>query len=537
MKKIVIGIALAMALVIGALAFLKKNEATVITVAAKRAIDYLPAPDGEEAAMRALTTIAKRFLTDDGRTWRIFVMLQNNFELRPTGGFLGQFAVLEVRDGRIVHMEIMDANIFDKQFKSDRLALPPLAKYMGIKKWKFRDANWSPDFPTAVQDVLHFYSLAPGVNADFDAVIAMNATLLDDLLAITGPITVTTKSRQRGTFDITFTADNAAWQLQEAVEKEILLRDRAVAAAEAEAERTGEKYKEPRDENGKKIRRVHPWERVQRKDIMKDLGAQIAERLMAPTRLHETVPALISFILNGLATKDIQMWFKDAELQSLARAQHWTGEVDTQWDGDYLFVVDANLGSLKSDRYVKRAIEHTVDFRGLGAEQNDAAAGRMVRYRTADLKARIMAGTYRAPRALATTRVTYTHTAQKEDWDTKDYHSYTRMIVPRGAQWIVREWFFSPSVDTETFANRTVYAYKFDVLIGERPVLPTMLQYVLPAGITEEDYRFKIQKQSGIGDVPFTLTVVRRDGTKWRYHTDALRHDMELTWDDLNLVQ
>lgn len=510
---------------------IKKNKDSIITEVAKKAIDYLPVPDGQEAEMATLTEIVKYFLTDDGRTYRILVMLQNNFELRPTGGFLGQFAILEIRNGQIVKTEIMDANIFDKQIKSDRLAPPPLAKYMGIKKWKFRDANWSPDFPTAVQDVLHFYGLKEENNVDFDAVFAINATILDDVLDITGPITVTTKSRQKGTFDVIFDVSNGAWTLQEAVEKDILLRDAAVERAEEEDEIKGTKYKPPLDENGKKIRKVHSWERVNRKEVMKDLGVEMINRLTNPKRLHETIPRLIAFSLDGLANKDIQMWFKDLELQNSARAHAWTGEVDTQWDGDYLFVVDANMGSLKSDYYVKRSIEHTVDFRGLGAEQNDPLVGRMVRYRTPALKERIMTGTYRAPRALATTRVTYTHAATKEDWDTKDYHSYTRMIVPADVQWIVREWFFPPSIDTEMFANRTVYNYKFDVLIGNPP-MPTMLQYILPVSISEENYRFKVQKQSGIGTVPFTLMVIMRDGTKYIYETD-LTHDMEIGIGDM----
>ncbi len=532
--KTIFGIVLAV-LILGAGGYIlfQKNEHIIITTAAKTAIDYLPAPEGQEEEMRALTEIAKAFLASDDRTYRIFVLLQNNFELRPTGGFLGQFAVMEIRNGRVTQMEIVDANRFDKSIKSDRPALPPLAKYMGIKKWKFRDANFSPDFPTAVRDVLHFYGLNPQSNPQFDAVVALNATLLNDLIAVTGPITVTAKSRQRGSYTVTFTPEDAAWQLQEAVEKDILLRDAAVERAEAEAERLGKKYTEPRDENGKKIRRVRPWERVQRKQVMKDLGAEIVHRLTAPQKLPQTIPALIHFVLEGLERKDIQLFLADERLQSIAREHHWTGEVDTEWTGDYLFVVDANLGSLKSDRYITRVIEHTVDFRGRGAVVNDAAAGRMIRYRTADLKEKIMSGSYRAPHALATTRVTYTHTAKSEDWDTKDYHSYTRMIVPRGSRWITREWFFPPSADTETFANRTVYAYKFDVLIGERPVLPTMLQYVLPTSITPENYRFKIQKQSGIADTPFTLTVILPDGTRYTYHTDALRHDTELTLEDL----
>jgi len=74
----------------------------------------------------------------------------------------------------------------------------------------------------------------------------------------------------------------------------------------------------------------------------------------------------------------------------------------------------------------------------------------------------------------------------------------------------VREWFEPPGVDNEVFGNKQVYGYKFDVQLGD--TIPTMLQYTLPNTITEEGYRLKIQKQSGIGNIPLKVTIITSNG-------------------------
>jgi hypothetical protein len=74
----------------------------------------------------------------------------------------------------------------------------------------------------------------------------------------------------------------------------------------------------------------------------------------------------------------------------------------------------------------------------------------------------------------------------------------------------VREWFEPPGTDLGVFGDKQMYTYKFDVLLGK--TIPTMLQYTLPSTIKEEGYKLKIQKQSGIGNIPLKVTVITSDG-------------------------
>lgn len=468
--------------------------------------------------------IANAMLAQDDITRRYLLLLQNNLELRPGGGFLGQYAVVEVKNGEILSYNIEDSNILDSTYKSDRELPVNLQKYLiDTRKWKFRDSNYSPHYPENVENALHFYELS-GNDANFDGVIAINASLLEDLLAITGPITVTTKQfEELGEF----TSDGGLMKLQIAVEEPFFRSDERKACEKALREAgvvdSGLGHDQWKacawDEKGKKKLMDH-GEEIARKELLDYLAAEMLPKLFKV----DNIEPLIMMLTRELNAKDIQLWFKDEKLTNLARSKNWTGEVDQEWEGDYVMISDANIGALKSDYYMTRAMEYKVDFTGKSAEANDAAAGRMVRYINDDVKEQVMNGTFVTNAPLATARMTYENTATESSYFNMDYHSFTRLFVPKGSTWYVREWFEPPGVDTEdVYGNKQIYGYKFDVLLGD--TIPTMLQYTLPSTITEDGYKLKIQKQSGIGNIPLKVTVITSDGVA---HTKevSFEHDM-----------
>jgi hypothetical protein len=267
-------------------------------------------------------------------------------------------------------------------------------------------------------------------------------------------------------------------------------------------------------------------EEAARKEIIDALAKEMLPKLLSVNKIEP----MIMMATDNLNEKDIQLWFKDERLQSLARGENWTGEVDHTWSGDYVMISDANVGALKSDYYMRRSMEYTVDFTGRSTEANDAAAGRMVRYIGEDIKEQVMNGTFVTTAPLATARMIYENTATEPSYFNMDYHSFTRLYVPQGSKWYVREWFEPPGVDTDVFGNKQVYGYKFDVLLGD--TIPTMLQYTLPTTITEDGYTLKIQKQSGIGNIPLTVTVIGEDGTKYTKEV-SFEHDMVFELEDV----
>jgi hypothetical protein len=488
--------------------------------------------ESTRAKFGTIQDIANAILAQDDVTRRYLLLLQNNLELRPGGGFLGQYAVVEVKNGEVLSFEVKDTNNLDSTYKSDRLLPAKLQQYLSdTKKMKMRDSNYSPHYPENVADALHFYELS-GNDANFDGVFALNASLLEDVLAITGPITVTRKDWEKYG---EFSADGGLMKLQKVVEEPVFRADER-----KECEKALKKLNVPEDddrweacqydENGKKRKTMTHGERAARKEIINALAREMLPKLLKVSNIEP----LILMATENLDEKDIQLWFKDESIQQLAKGENWAGEVDSAWDGDYVMISDANVGALKSDYYMTRAMEYKVDFTGKSAEANDAAAGRMVRYISPDVKNQVMAGTFTTSAPLATARMTYVNTATEPSYFNMDYHSFTRLYVPKGSTWYVREWFEPPGVDTEDiFGDKQVYGYKFDVLLGD--TIPTMLQYTLPKTITEDGYKLKIQKQSGIGNIPLKVTVITSDGVA---HTKEVEfvHDMVFTLRNGDLV-
>ena len=115
--------------------------------------------------------------------------------------------------GEIEEFFTDDTYNLDKNFTQIITPPEPLAIYNQDKEWTFRDANWSPDFPTSSRKMLEFYRLEGGLDwQQVDAVIALTPTVIEDLLQVLGP------QRVSG-YDYEFTSSNFTDQLELHVEK------------------------------------------------------------------------------------------------------------------------------------------------------------------------------------------------------------------------------------------------------------------------------------------------------------------------------
>lgn len=133
---------------------------------------------------------------------RIVVVLQNSHELRATGGFMGSFADLKLKNGGLQDLSIHDIYEPAGQFTDFVEAPPGLAEYLSSGKGlALPDANWHPDFPSSATDILHF--LALGGWQDVEILVAVNSSVIEAVLATTGPIYIPD-------YGITITADNLA---------------------------------------------------------------------------------------------------------------------------------------------------------------------------------------------------------------------------------------------------------------------------------------------------------------------------------------
>jgi hypothetical protein len=116
------------------------------------------------------------------------VVLQNNQELRPTGGFIQSVAVITVTQGVITDTQVLNAYDVDKKILG--VVTPPvdITRYLGEKQWFLRDSNWNPDFPTTSSQIAWFVERATGKKVD--GVVGLNLLTIKELLKALGPLDV-----------------------------------------------------------------------------------------------------------------------------------------------------------------------------------------------------------------------------------------------------------------------------------------------------------------------------------------------------------
>ncbi len=139
-----------------------------------------------EAALDALIALPELAGQPEERTYLLAAM--NDDELRGTGGFISGLGLLRVQGGDIVRLTMVDSYILDNPVAEYPEAPGALKEFMTLGMWLPRDANWSPDFPRSAQDLQNLYTLTTGQTVD--GVIAFDtraATLFVDVL---GPLTL-----------------------------------------------------------------------------------------------------------------------------------------------------------------------------------------------------------------------------------------------------------------------------------------------------------------------------------------------------------
>lgn len=119
---------------------------------------------------------------------RYLLVLQNPFELRPTGGFIGMLCVVRVADAAPTVEQCQPSEAYTTPAPANMPLPLPYSRYLRLNQWFLRDANWSPDLATSAQTLLRFWEL--NGQAPVDGVIAVDPYALAPLLQATGPVTL-----------------------------------------------------------------------------------------------------------------------------------------------------------------------------------------------------------------------------------------------------------------------------------------------------------------------------------------------------------
>lgn len=246
------------------------------------------------------------------------VIAQNEDELRPTGGYITGVGEVRMENGRIAAMTFRDSYAVDDFSQPYPDPPEPLRRYMGIDLWVFRDSNWSPDFPTAARQAIALYR--PGYPVAVDGVIALDQHTLQELVGAVGPLRVEGMAEP-------ITGGTVISYVRRAWEPE----DGAL---------TGEWWRRRKSFMGPLAEAL--WARIQAGDV---------DRL----QLAKTVARLLD-------EKHLLLYVPHPTTAPLLAAQGWDGALRSG-SGDFLMVVDANVGYNKASARVQETVTYEVDLR------------------------------------------------------------------------------------------------------------------------------------------------------------------------------
>lgn len=245
------------------------------------------------------------------------VLFQNNYELRPTGGFISSFGILNVRNGLPLSFTFEDVygEIDDHPFVDPPTPLNTLLAHPTYKGHSFRDANIYPDFPSSVSELEYFLHKTRPLQR-LDGVLAVDMTFLENLLKVTGSVKV---DGQR--FD--------SIHLLEQIENMTSNVD------------------------------LHDLDALKnRKSFLKGLIKKVSFRAFLPWN----TAGILHSVTTSLQQKHALLFFRDEGLQHIVTSKNWGGTMHVSEDEDFLAVVDSNFGGGKSNRYVHRSIFYTLDI-------------------------------------------------------------------------------------------------------------------------------------------------------------------------------
>lgn len=392
------------------------------------------------------------------------IMVQNRDELRPTGGFITSFGLVRIDRGVLVMMDFEDSTHLDHV---DQVLIPPepIHQIMLANYWVPRDGNWSPDFPTAAKQVQDLYFSSTGYPTN--GVLAFDQGFLVNLMKFLGPISLSDGQ--------TISADNI---------EPIMVK--------------------------KKMDAIKSNNSYDRKDFIEDLAPEIIKKI---TKIQgiKNWQSFFTQIQAQFISGHISFFSNDEKIQGLIKEKNLSGEMDPG-EGDFLLLVDSNIGFSKNDPLIKRSLSYKVSLKN---PQNPTGEITFVHENSGkgdEPCSKLHRG------------------GSKEDYYfPRCYWDYWRIYKNDGAQLVDSKY---DPVPDDYFTDEFSWGNKIDVQPGEQgttvigglSVVPqqsskqVILSVKLPPSVlwTDENgmihYKLRVQKEAGINSLPFKLQINPPDG-------------------------
>ena len=268
-------------------------------------------------------------------------------ELRATGGFTGQFGDLTLNGGHMGPLKFSNIGKYEESFPDStsdpivynkvlgQTAPAPYSDWWPIPNFGLRDANLSADFPTSARIAMDRYAYEFGNRVD--GVIIFTPTLIQQVLQVTGPITIP-------------------------------------AYGEVISEQNLQTRLHYYQLDNKGIRREEIIEKVEDPQVARKLFTQRVTTTLLNSVTHLPINKLLPManeMLQSMKTKDLQIYVTNPQFEALIGKYGSTAALNRSTTHDGLFIVQSNLSASKASQYVTTSIKDTIalDSKG-GATHN-----------------------------------------------------------------------------------------------------------------------------------------------------------------------
>jgi hypothetical protein len=387
------------------------------------------------------------------------VLAQNSHELRPTGGFISGVGVIHLSQGKIISTTFQDSYQIDAVCDLDAHppAPEPLRQYMWAPALVLRDANWSPDFPSSAKVVSSIYRLCHGM--DVDGVVALDLDAVAALLQGLEPLQ----------------PEGYPQPVTSATLQQFLSQYWSAPLRSADTEKDSGEW----------------W--LHRKDFMADL-LQAALRKVTQSPQSIQMGKLAVSLLEALRGRHLLLWMEDPAARRALAAAGWDGALRAG-DGDYLFVVDANVGFRKVNPNIEQSIQYEVEL----TPATRPVARLTLRYRNRSQG---------SPTCFAGAgyEESYEEMMQGCYWD------YVRVYAPGGSRLLQVEG-SDQAPQTAVEGQKAVFSAFIVVAPGQTRELT--FEYQLAQNVVQSEfgqYRLHMQKQPGTADIPVEVSISGRQG-------------------------
>jgi nucleoside-diphosphate-sugar epimerase len=273
---------------------------------------------------RATTFLLPELIGLEGKK-SYLMLLQNNNELRPTGGFIGSLARIDFENGKLKNLDVQDVYNVDGQLNFHVEPPKEIREDLGQNDWNLRDSNWEPDFPTAARQAAWFYTQITGIR--LDGVIALDVSSMESMLNVIGPLALSD-------YNETITSAN--------------LFERSITHAE---------------------QGFFPGSQA-KKNFLTALSLQLFNKIFYTP--NQDWPGILNALTRSFAEKHVMVYLADPKLFSYLVSENFAGSLPRQPETkpgelvDFLAVVEANVGANKANYYLDRNfnLESTIGKEG-----------------------------------------------------------------------------------------------------------------------------------------------------------------------------